>query len=123
MSGEPMIEGTFQQGSGKSGGRQYPTKKEMGKQQDFRQGLEAKVQMAEKIKELEGKTGHEVTEEEFMELLEKVQHIQDKDEKTKKNRKTKKNSIEEDFSKGAVRNQPCPLCHKKLKKCLCGFLL
>jgi hypothetical protein len=100
-----------------SGKRTYPGP------DSFQQGLEARVQMAEKISELEKKTGHEVTEEDFMRVLEKVQDIQDKDEKEKKDRKTKKNTIEEDFSKGSVRNQPCPLCGKKLKKCICGLLL
>lgn len=30
-----------------------------------------------------------------------------------------KNSMAEDFSKGSVRNQKCPMCSKKLKKCGC----
>jgi len=114
---EHNIKGSFQQGSGKSGSsRQYP-------RDDFQQGLEAKVQMAEKIKELEKKTGKEVTEEDFYKVLEKVTDIQDKEEKEKKEKKVIKNTVEQDFSKGSVRNQPCPLCGVKLKKCICGLLL
>lgn len=30
-----------------------------------------------------------------------------------------KNTISDDFSKGCVRNQECPECKKKLKKCRC----
>jgi DNA repair exonuclease SbcCD ATPase subunit len=93
------------------------------KRDDFQMGLEAKVQMAEKIKDLEKKTGKEITEKEFFEVLEKVTKIQDEQEKKKKKKKIKKNSLEEDFSKGAVRNQPCPMCGVKLKKCKCGFLM
>jgi len=90
---------------------------------DFQKNLEARVLMAEKIKELEKKTGYEIKEEDFINMLKKVQKNQDKQERQKKMKKIKKNTIEDDFSKGAVRNQPCPLCGVKLKKCICGFLL
>ena len=89
----------------------------------FQQGLQAKVEMAEKIDALEKKTGHEVTQEDFNNIMDKVVDLQEKEEKKKRERKIMKNSVEQDFSKGSVRNQLCPLCHVKLKKCICGFLL
>jgi hypothetical protein len=89
----------------------------------FQQSLQAKVQMAEKIDALEKETGHEVTEEDFHNNMGKVIKLQDEEEKRKKEKKIMKNTVEEDFSKGSVRNQKCPLCGVKLKKCICGFLL
>lgn len=96
---------------------------EKGRMDPFQQGLQAKVEMAEKIAALEKKTGHEVTQEDFNNIMDKVVALQEKEEKRKKEKKIVKNSVEQDFSKGAVRNQLCPLCHVKLKKCICGFLL
>jgi hydroxylamine reductase (hybrid-cluster protein) len=89
----------------------------------FQQSLQAKVQMAEKISALEKETGYEVTEKDFNQIMDKVIEIQDKEEKRKKEKKTIKNTVEQDFSKGSVRNQKCPNCGVKLKKCMCGLLL
>ncbi len=37
----------------------------------------------------------------------------------KQEKRQLKNTITDDFSKGNVRNQLCPECGKKLKKCKC----
>ena len=37
----------------------------------------------------------------------------------KDKKKPLKNTIAQDFSKGSLRNQKCPECGKKLKKCGC----
>lgn len=102
-----------------SGQRQYPNPNN----DEFRKGLESRIAVGTKLQELEEKTGQSLTEEKMMEVLTKAGEIQEREEKRKKERKTLKNAIEDDFSKGAARNQPCPLCNKKLKKCKCGFLM
>lgn len=48
-------------------------------------------------------------------LKSKVKSILD----DKKENKPIKNTIAQDFSKGSLRNQKCPECGKKLKKCSC----
>ena len=50
--------------------------------------------------------------EQVIKVLEKAQKIQ-------KRKSIKKNTISEDFSKGHARNFPCPVCNKKMKKCIC----
>jgi hypothetical protein len=89
----------------------------------FERQLNHRVEMAQKVKEIETKTGKELTEQEFIKVLEKAEKIQKEQEKKKKTKKIIKNAIEDDFSKGAARNQLCPLCKTKLKKCICGFLI
>lgn len=37
----------------------------------------------------------------------------------KQEKRQLKNTISEDFSKGSLRNQKCPECNSKLKKCKC----
>jgi DNA repair exonuclease SbcCD ATPase subunit len=71
------------------------------------------------LRELEAVGEEIVNEERMIDVLTKAKKIHDE----KKKKKTIKNKLEQDFSKGGVRNQKCPLCGTKLKKCKCGFLL
>ena len=57
----------------------------------------------------------DLSNEEMLKVLKKARIIQNK-------QKIIKRKIEDDFGKGSVRNQPCPNCNAKLKKCRCGFL-
>ena len=57
----------------------------------------------------------ELSNEDMLEVLKKAKKIQNEKMRLKR-------SVEEDFGKGSVRNQPCPNCKVKLKKCICGFL-
>jgi hypothetical protein len=77
-----------------------------------------RAMMALQLKQYEEETGVKLTEEHIERVLEKAEEYQKKD----RDKNIIKNSMEADFSKGSVRNQPCPLCKEKLKKCKCGFL-
>ena len=56
-------------------------------------------------------------EEKFDEVMKRVE----KAEKKQKLRNTLSNSMSDDYGKGCMRNQKCPVCSKKMKKCCCGF--
>jgi len=56
-----------------------------------------------------------LSDEDILKVLKKTQRIQNI-------RARHNNTLEQDFGKGSARNQPCPNCKAKLKKCVCGFL-
>jgi len=95
----------------------------MNKSDQFEQSIRARMSMAEKIQSIEKETGFELKEEDFPKVLEKAAEYNDELKKKEKDKNVLKNSVEQDFSKGSVRNQKCPLCNAKLKNCVCGFLL
>lgn len=57
-----------------------------------------------------------VDDKSMLDVLKKAANYYDKREK----KQPIKRSMEADFSKGNVRNQKCPVCDKKMKKCHCG---
>lgn len=54
---------------------------------------------------------------------EQVEKIFKKAEYIQKHQKVIQNTLGEDMSKGSVRNEICPNCKKKFKKCNCGVKL
>ena len=63
------------------------------------------------------KLHEELGDEKFDEVIKRVE----KAEKKIKLKNTLKNSMSEDFAKGAMRNHSCPVCQKKMKRCICQF--
>lgn len=72
------------------------------------------IQNAPKV-DIDTKNTADVGDKEMIEVLKKAQKIQ-------REKNILKRSVDDDFGKGNVRNQPCPVCGVKLKKCTCGFL-
>lgn len=63
------------------------------------------------------KLNEELGDEKFDEVMKRVANA----EKKIKNRYVLKNSMSEDFAKGSMRNHKCPVCEKKMKRCICNF--
>ena len=64
---------------------------------------------------VETKNTDDLSNDDMLEVLKRAQKLQNRKNIIKRN-------VEDDFGKGNVRNQPCPSCGVKLKKCICGFL-